>query len=77
MGVEIVDAIPKLLEKPEVLTSPDPVVNDALRDAYRALGKMGGACLAGRDNEMTFLIGQADNALSLATTMLQPYGLTP
>ena len=70
-------AIPKLLEKPEVLTSPDPVVNDALRDAYRALGKMGSACLAGRDNEMTFLIGQADNALSLATSMLQPYGLTP
>jgi hypothetical protein len=73
----LAQAIPKLLEKPEVLTSPDPIVNDSLRDAYRALGKMGNACLAGRENEMTFLIGEADSALSLAARMLQPYGLTP
>ena len=69
--------IPKMLEKPELLTSPDPDVNQALHDAYRALGKVGNACLAGRDNEMTFLIGEADRSLSVATRFLQPYGLAP
>jgi hypothetical protein len=73
----LAQAVPKLLERPEVLTSPDATVNQALRDAYRALGKMGSACLSGRDNEMTFLIGEADSALNVAARMLAPYGLTP
>jgi hypothetical protein len=83
-GVDIIPAckvltesIPPMLERPELLTSPDPVVNQSLHDAYKALGKVGTACLAGRDNEMTFLFGEAENALGIATKLLQPYGLAP
>jgi hypothetical protein len=73
----LTQAVPRMLDRPELLTSPDPDVNDALRSAYRALGKLGTACLAGRDNEMTFLINEADVALSQAARRLAPYGLTP
>ena len=73
----LTQAVPRILERPELLTSPDPDVNEALRGAYRALGKLGSACLAGRDNEMTFLIGEADSALDQAARLLAPYGLTP
>ncbi|HEX4498032.1 MAG TPA: hypothetical protein VIE43_20315 [Thermoanaerobaculia bacterium] len=70
-------AVPALLDRPEILNSPDPLVNQSLRDAYRALGKLGNVCLSGRDNEMTFQIGEAENALSVAARLMAPYGLKP
>jgi hypothetical protein len=70
-------AVPTLLDRPEILTSPDPLVNQSLRDAYRAIGKLGTVCLSGRDNEMTFQLGEAESALSVAARLMAPYGLKP
>ncbi|MFL6263429.1 MAG: hypothetical protein ACJ76Y_27370 [Thermoanaerobaculia bacterium] len=74
---ELTKAIPRLLDDASVLTSPDANVNEALRSAYHALGKVGQACIAGRDNELNYLLGEADRALDVAARLLSPYGLAP
>jgi hypothetical protein len=74
---ELTKSIPQILDDASVWTSPDAGVNQALRQAYQALGKVGQACLAGRDNELNYLLGEADQALDNAAKLLSPYGLAP
>jgi hypothetical protein len=66
-----------MLDDSSVWTSPDATVNEALRNAYNALGKVGQACVAGRDNELNYLLVEADRALDQAAKLLSPYGLAP
>lgn len=70
-------AAPKMSEDDALWTSPDPRVNDALRTAYRALADVGRACLAGRENELSFLVVEAERHLDTAAKLLAPYGLAP
>jgi tetratricopeptide (TPR) repeat protein len=74
---ELTKAIPRMLDDASVWTAPDAKVNEALRTAYSALDKVGRACLAGHDNELNYLMGQADEALDAAAKLLEPYGLAP
>jgi tetratricopeptide (TPR) repeat protein len=74
---ELTSAVPRLLDDAGVWTSPDADVNEALRNAYHALGEVGRACVAGRDNELNYLLGEADHALDMAAKLLSPYGLAP
>jgi hypothetical protein len=83
-GIDVVPActelstdVPRLLENPALWASPDPDVKAALRNAYQTLGNLGTACLAGRENEIRFLIVEAERALAEAARVLEPYGLTP
>jgi hypothetical protein len=73
----LTSAVPRLLDDASVWTSPDANVNEALRNAYHALGEVGRACVAGRDNELNYLLGEADHALDMAARLLSPYGLAP
>ncbi|HET9210419.1 MAG TPA: hypothetical protein VFR03_08470 [Thermoanaerobaculia bacterium] len=74
---ELTKDIPRILDDSSLWTSPDANVNQALREAYQALDKVGHACLAGRDNELNYLLSEADQALDLAARLLSPYGLAP
>jgi tetratricopeptide (TPR) repeat protein len=74
---ELTKAVPRMLDDSSVWTSPDADVNEALRDAYHALDNLGRACVAGRDNELNYLMVEADQALDRAARLLSPYGLTP
>jgi hypothetical protein len=74
---ELTRAVPRMLDDASLWTSPDANVNEALRDAYHALGDLGRACVQGRDNELNYLLVEADRALERAARLLSPYGLTP
>jgi hypothetical protein len=74
---ELTRAVPRMLDDSSLWASPDANVNQALRDAYQALGKVGQACVAGRDNELNYLLVEADQALTQAAKLLSPYGLAP
>ena len=67
--------IPGMLDNPALWASPDPDVNAALRNAYRTLGDLGTACLAGRETEIRFLIIEAERGLGEASVLFKPYGL--
>lgn len=74
---ELTKDVPQMLDDSSLWMSPDANVNQALRDAYHALGEVGRACLAGRDNELNYLLSEADRALDTAAKSLAPYGLAP
>ncbi len=74
---DLTKTVPRMLDDSTLWASPDTNVNQALRDAYQALGKVGQACMAGRDNELSYLLVEADRALDQAAKLLQPYGLAP
>ena len=74
---ELTRAVPRMLDDSSLWASPDANVNQALRDAYQALGKVGQACVAGHDNELNYLLVEADQALTQAAKLLSPYGLAP
>lgn len=66
-----------MLEDLALWASPDREVNRTLRDAYSRLADLGQSCLAGRDNELGFLIVEVERALGEAARYLAPYGLAP
>jgi hypothetical protein len=67
----------KVLNDPNALKSPDPRLNQALRDAYILIDGLGEACRSGRDAQVHALIDKISQALGLAAQRLAPYGLTP
>ncbi len=74
---ELTKDIPQMLDDTSLWTAPDANVNRSLRDAYQVLGDVGRACMAGRDNELNYLLGEAEQALGQAAKLLSPYGLAP
>jgi hypothetical protein len=70
-------AVPGMLDDAGLWASPDPYVNESLRNAYRILGDVGNACLSGRETELRFLIIDAERALAEAGRAMAPYGLAP
>ena len=74
---ELTKTVPQMLDDASVWTSPDTNVNEALRNAYRAIGRLGQACMAGRENELSYMLVEVDRALDVAAKLLSPYGLAP
>jgi hypothetical protein len=68
----------KMLDEPDSWASPDSQINAALLEAYKRLVDVGNACSThGRENEVRFLISEADRFLAEAARLLVPHGLTP
>lgn len=68
----------KMLEEPDSWASPDPEINEALREVYRRLLELGNACSTHeRKNEVRFLISEAERFLAEAARLLAPHELKP
>lgn len=68
----------KMLAEPDSWVSPDSEVNEALLEVYRRLLDLGNACSTrGRENEIRFLISEAERFLAEAARLLAPHELTP
>jgi hypothetical protein len=74
---ELTKSVPRMLDDSSLWASPDANVNQALRDAYQAIGRVGQACMAGRENELSYLLVEVDQNLDAAARLLSPYGLAP
>ncbi|HEY2290680.1 MAG TPA: hypothetical protein VGM86_08265 [Thermoanaerobaculia bacterium] len=74
---ELTKTVPTMLDDASVWASPDANVNEALRNAYRAIGRLAQSCMAGHENELSYLLVEVDRALDHAAQLLSPYGLAP
>jgi hypothetical protein len=74
---ELTKMVPPMLDDASLWTSPDTGVNEALRTAYRAIGRLAQACMAGRENELSYLLVEVDQTLDVAARLMSPYGVAP
>ncbi|HEY4596922.1 MAG TPA: hypothetical protein VIJ02_11010, partial [Thermoanaerobaculia bacterium] len=74
---ELTNTVPPMLDDAGLWASPDTNVNEALRTAYRTIARLGQACMAGRENELSYLLVEVDQSLDVAAKLLSPYGLAP